>query len=59
MDRNEWLWIFAIFAVLSLIVVAITMYIDLEIEILYINIIRGVLGILALIALVMAFLTKK
>ena len=59
MEREKWLWVFAIFAILSIVVFAVTMYIDLGIEILYVNIIRGVFVVLALIALVMAFLTKK
>jgi hypothetical protein len=59
MEREKWIWLFAIFAVLSIVVFVVTMYIDLGIEILYVNIIRGILGVLALIALAMAFLTKK
>lgn len=59
MDRNKWLWVFVIFSILNLIFFAITMYNVLEIEILYVNIVRALLVILALIALVQAFLSKK
>lgn len=59
MKRNKWLWIFVIFLILNLIFFSITMYNVLEIEILYVNIIRALLVILAVIALIQALLTKK
>ena len=59
MDRNKWLWVFVVFSILNLIVVAISIYNVLEIELLYKNIIHAVFSILALYGLVMAFLAKK
>ena len=48
-----------VFLILNLIFFAITMYNVLEIEILYVNILRAILVILTLIAFGLAFLTKK
>ena len=59
MEKKQWLWLFVVFLILNIIFFAVTLYNVLEIETLYVNIIRAVLGILALCTLVMAFLAKK
>lgn len=59
MIKKQWIWLFVMFFILNLIFFAITLYNVLEIEMLYKNIIRGVLTLLTLCALGMAFFQKN
>jgi len=59
MNRNKWLWVFVVLMILNLIFAAITVLNIVEVESLYINLIRAPLSLFAVIALVLAFLSKK
>ena len=59
MNRNKWLWVFVVLMILNLLFFAITVLNIVEIESIYVNIIRTPLAILAIAALVLVFIAKK
>ena len=59
MDRHRWIWLFIILMILNLLFAAITAVNIVEIESIYINIIRAPLMLLAIASLVLAFIAKK
>ena len=59
MNRNKWLWVFVILMILNLIFAALTAIDIVKIESLYINLIRAPLSLFAVVALVLALLSKK
>jgi len=59
MDRHRWIWLFIILMILNLLFAAITAVNIVEIESIYINIIRAPLMLLAIASLVLALIAKK
>ena len=59
MDRHKWIWIFVVAMILNLLFAAITALDIVEIESIYVNLIRAPLGLLAIAALVLALIAKK
>ena len=59
MDRHKWIWLFIILMILNLLFAAITAVNIVEIESIYINIIRASLMLLAIASLVLALIAKK
>ena len=59
MNRHKWIWLFVMLMILNLLFAAITAVNIVEIESIYINIIRAPLMLLAIASLVLALIAKK